>query len=100
MNGPICAVLRDCLVFLITSKRIELQTWDWSSFEDMYESSIKIAMLNHRLPNASSTQLQEPPRIKMICHKIATTRAQSYDVKGPPKTIYIFNLTSFYEPTR
>ena len=35
------AVLRDCLVFSITSKRIELQTWDWSSFEDIYEKSMK-----------------------------------------------------------
>ena len=35
------AVLRDCLVFSITSKRIELQTWDWFSFEDIYEKSMQ-----------------------------------------------------------
>ena len=35
------AVLRDCLVFCITFKRIELQTWGWSSFEDIYEKSMQ-----------------------------------------------------------
>ena len=96
----VSAVLKGCFVFAVTAKEIELQTWDWSCFEDIYEKICKSAKLNRRLPNVPSTQLQEPPRIKMICHKIATTRAQSYDVKGPLKTIHIFNLTSFYEPTR
>ena len=40
-NGSISASLRDYLVFCITSKRIELQTWDWSCFEDIYEMSMQ-----------------------------------------------------------
>ena len=35
------AVLRDCLIYCITLKRIELQTWDWSSFEDIFEKSMQ-----------------------------------------------------------
>ena len=53
MNGPICAVLRDCLVFLITSKRIELQTWDWSSFIDNLEK-------NKPVSNIESTAAKRP----------------------------------------
>ena len=36
-NGSISAF---CHVFCITSNRIELQTWDWSSFEDICEKSM------------------------------------------------------------
>ena len=38
-NGRVLiyAVLKGSLVFGITSKRIELQTWDWSSFEAIFE---------------------------------------------------------------
>ena len=32
---------RGCLVFQITFKRIELQTWDWSSFEAINEENFK-----------------------------------------------------------
>ena len=41
VNGQILVVLRSCLVFSITSKRIELQTWDWSSFEDFFEENME-----------------------------------------------------------
>ena len=41
VNRQILVVLRSCLVFLITSKRIELQIWDWSSFEDISEEIMK-----------------------------------------------------------
>ena len=54
----------------------------------------KIAILNRRPPNASSTRLQMPPRIISTCHKIATTRAWFYDIQGPSKLIDIFNQTS------
>ena len=37
----VSAVLTGCFVFAITSKRIELQTWDWSCFEDIYEMSMQ-----------------------------------------------------------
>ena len=37
----VSAVLRGCLVLTITSKQIELQTWDWSCFEDIYEENMK-----------------------------------------------------------
>ena len=37
----ILVVLRTCLVFLITSKRIELQTQDWSSSEDIFAENMK-----------------------------------------------------------
>ena len=42
-NGRVLiyAVLKGSLVFGITSKRIELQTWDWSCFEDIYEMSMQ-----------------------------------------------------------
>ena len=37
----ILVVLRTCLVFLIASKRIELQTQDWSSSEDIFAENMK-----------------------------------------------------------
>ena len=53
MDGPICAVLRGCLVFLITSKQIELETWDWSSFTDILEKNMHIS-------NIESTAAKRP----------------------------------------
>ena len=53
MDGPICAVLRDCFDFLITSERIELQTWDWSSFIDNLEK-------NKPVSNIESTAAKRP----------------------------------------
>ena len=50
VNGQILVVLRGCLVFLITSKRIELQTWDWSSFEDFFEESMERDKFLSRIP--------------------------------------------------
>ena len=41
-NGRVLiyAVLKGSLVFGITSKRIEQQTWDWSCFEDIHATSM------------------------------------------------------------
>ena len=50
VNGQILADLRSRLVFLITSKRIELQTWGWSSFEDFSEEIMKTDKFEARIP--------------------------------------------------
>ena len=62
VNGPSSAVLRDCLVSLITSKRIELQTWDWSSFIDIFEN-------NTRKINIDSTTAERVVDTSSKCSK-------------------------------
>ena len=50
VNGQILVDLRSCFVFLITFERIELQTWDWSGFEDFFEENMETDKFQLRIP--------------------------------------------------
>ena len=93
VNGPICTVLRDCLVFFLTSKRIELQTWDWSSFIDILEKNMHNSNIESTAAKRPVDTCSKASKDCKIDHKIATTRTHSHDISGPPKSLSIFKQT-------
>ena len=62
-NGQFSAVLRGCLVFLITSKRIEPETWGCSSFIDIFEKNMQNS-------NIESTAAKRPVNASSEASKI------------------------------
>ena len=48
----------------------------------------KIAMLNRRPPNAPSAQLQEPPRIRIICHNRVSRKFRTWYIAWKPYLLW------------
>ena len=75
-NGQISVDLVSCLVSWITSKRIQLQTWDWSSLKDICQYIMKNGIFQSEILRGLCQRVSKKSKMVIIindcilCHCI------------------------------